>query len=209
MTGLIANQTYTGQSADYDGTTLTISGSSSESGVGQYLLTWTGTPDELTDAIYSAVINGYDVTYNNGADSWNNGGTGDNNVFSAITRDLLAGFNFGFINSETTSSLGVVGDLTSEQWMSLSYQDAFANAQTNADYYNVWAAAFAETFGDVYTFPFNDFLSGFAPEMNMNSGDTLTVTLLGYNAVPEPSSIVLLGIAAGLLCSSRRRNLRH
>jgi hypothetical protein len=30
----------------------------------------------------------------------------------------------------------------------------------------------------VYTFPFNDFLTGYAPELTTNDGDTLTVTLL-------------------------------
>ncbi len=105
--GLIATQTYTGTSVTFDGSILTITGTSNNSDVGAYTLTWSGNATALSNAIYPAVLNGYNVTYATGTVT--NGGTGDNNVFSAVTRDLLAGFSFGFINSANA------GNLTSQQ----------------------------------------------------------------------------------------------
>jgi len=205
LTGVIANQDYAGVTVTYNGAVLVITGSSSESTVGDYTLTWTGSSTDLTSAIYSAVIGGYGVVYDNGNGIITNGNTGDNNVFSAMTRDLLAGFNYGFINSSTTTGLGTIGDLTSQQWMTLSGSEAFKNAQPTDPFYNTWSAAFADTFTNVYTFPFNDFLAGFGPVIDVNTGDTLTVTLLGYNAVPEPSTCILVGLGITCILFSRRR----
>ena len=101
-----------------------------------------------------------------------NGNTGDNNVFSAISRDLLAGFAYGFAGSEK------YGTQNSSAWMKASATGVFSHIQPEYSYYNPWANAIAANFADVYTFPFNDFLSSWAPEINVNSGDTLTVTLL-------------------------------
>jgi hypothetical protein len=154
--------------------------------VGAYTLTWSGNAADLSNAIYAAVLNGYNVTYATG--NVTNGGTGDNNVFSTITRDLLVGFSYGFINSANA------GNMTSQQWMRLSNADAFANAQPDNPYYNQYAAAIAGTFSDVYSFPFNDYLSGFSPEMSVNTGDTLTITLL---PVPEPGTWALFALGVG------------
>lgn len=203
-TGPIATQTYTGSAVTWvGGTTLTMTGTASV--VDDYTITWTGSASDLSQSIYSAVLNNYQVVY--GPDSTTKtGNTGDNDVFSAITRDLLAGYNFGFINSNATSSLGTIGDLTSEQWMTLSYNNAFGNAQTDNPYYNQWAAAFASTFTDVYTFPFNDYLSGFSPEMSIGTGDTLTVTLLG--TVPEPSTVGLAILGTIIIACAAKRKYR-
>jgi hypothetical protein len=202
---LFTAQTYTGTTVTYANDTLTITGTSDNEDIGAYTLTWVGTPEELTQAIYAAVLGGYSVTYDGGTGTITNGNTGDNNVFSAITRDLLAGFSFGFINSDSQALGSAIGDLTSGQWMTLSYENAFLNAQTNQEYFNQWAAAFAEVFGDVYTFPFNDFFADFAPELNVNAGDTLTVTLLDYTAVPEPGTYALVGLGLGAILLMRRR----
>lgn len=43
----------------------------------------------------------------------------------------------------------------------------------------------------------------FTPELNVNVGDTLTVTLLDYNAVPEPGTYALVGLGAMLLLRRR------
>ncbi len=204
-----AQQTYTGTSVTYTGSattsgTLTITGTSSNSDIGAYTLTWTGTATDLSNAIYQAVLAGYSVTYLTG--SFSGGNTGDNDVFSAITRDLLAGYNFGFINSATEHNSETVGSLSSEEWMTLGYGYAFDHAQTNPLYYNQWAAAFADTFTDVYTFPFNDFFSGFSPTLAVNSGETLTITLL--NPVPEPSTFALVALGllgAGAMVRSRKK----
>lgn len=202
---LFTAQNYTGTNVTYAGNTLTITGTSDNANIGSYTLTWEGTPEELTQAIYAAVLGGYSVTYDNGQGTITNGNTGDNNVFSAITRDLLAGFSFGFINSDSQALGADIGDLTSAQWMTLSYSDAFLNAQSNPEYFNQWAAAFADVFGDVYTFPFNDFFANFTPELTVNSGDTLTVTLLDYSAVPEPGTYALVGLGLGAILLMRRR----
>lgn len=198
LTGLIANQTYTPRTATpvtYDGTTLTIKGTSTEASVGDFTMTATITPAEFSDSIYAAVIS-YSVTYaqNTGSPITIAGNTGDNNVFSAVSRDLLAGYSYGFINSTNA------GDMTSAEWQTLSNSDAFANAQPDNTYYNTWAAEIAGTFGDVYSFPFNDFLNDFSPELTTASGDTLTVTMLGVNPVPEPSTIAMLGLTGAACC---------
>jgi hypothetical protein len=206
--GPTATQTYTGSSVSFNGTTLIITGSSSDSSVGNYTITWSGAASDLSESIYAAVLSDYSVVWASGSKS--NGNTGDNDVFSTITRDLLAGYNYGFINSDAIPLAGgntAIGDLTSQQWMTLSGADGFTHAQPSNSYYNPWAAGIATTFTDVYSFPFNDYLSGFSPELTINTGDTLQIKLLGATAVPEPATVWMLSAGAALLLLKRRRDL--
>jgi len=119
--------------------------------------------------LYLAVMS---YSWSFGSTSNANGNTGDNNVFAAISRDLIAGFAFGFIGSNR------FGSQPSSAWMEASDTEVFNSIQPDNPYYNPWANAINACFSDVYTFPFNDYLKNFAPELVISVGDTLTVTLL-------------------------------
>ena len=165
-------QSYQSSSVSYDGTTLEIKGTTSE--LGKFSMTSKLSYGDLSNAIYLSVLNyawSYDGT--NGSGSNKNGNTGDNNVFSAISRDLLAGFAFGFIGSSA------YGTKPSSEWQSATTSNVYSGIQPNEPYYNQWANIINGCFNDVYTFPFNDYLSGYAPELPVSSGDTVTVTILG------------------------------
>ncbi|GAB3035726.1 hypothetical protein GCM10027285_18700 [Oleiagrimonas citrea] len=168
-------QTFQTTSVTYAGQTLEIKGTTSL--LGDFTMRSEMIWQTFNSVIYLAVMN-YSWSYaGNGGSipgaSDANGNTGDNNVFSAVSRDLMAGFAYGFVGSEK------YGAKDSSTWMQASATDVFSNIQPNQPFYNPWANAFVANFSDVYTFPFNDFLSGYAPEINVDSGDTLTVTLLG------------------------------
>ena len=119
--------------------------------------------------LYLAVMS---YSWSFGSTSNANGNTGDNNVFAAISRDLIAGFAFGFIGSKQ------FGSQPSSAWMEASDTEVFNSIQPDNPHYNPWANAINACFSDVYTFPFNDYLNNFAPELAISDGDTLTVTLL-------------------------------
>ena len=169
-------QTYQSTSVTYTGDTypkdLVIKGTTNV--LGDFTMTATmGFSLAFSNVIYYAVMS-YAWQYSgNGGGSNANGNTGDNNVFSAISRDLLAGFAFGFIGSTQW------GSQPSSAWMTASDTGVFSAIQPANPYYNPWANAINTCFPDVYGFPFNDFLGGnFAPTLITNLGDTLTVTLL-------------------------------
>jgi len=166
-------QNYQTSSVTYGGQTLKIQGTTSL--LGDFTMSSEMFWQQFNSVIYLSVMN-YSWSYAGqgkiaGASNLN-GNTGDNNVFSAISRDLLAGFAYGFAGSEK------YGTQNSSAWMKASATGVFSHIQPEHSYYNPWANAIAANFADVYTFPFNDFLNSHAPEINVNSGDTLTVTLL-------------------------------
>lgn len=160
-------QEYQSSSVTYDCKTLTIKGTTTV--LGDFTMTSAMDSDTFNSVIYLAVMN---YTWSYGSKSKSNGNTGDNNVFSAISRDLMAGFAYGFIGSKQ------FGSQPSSAWMGASDTEIFNAIQPKHPYYNPWANAINICFSDVYTFPFNDFLTGYAPELVTNDGDTLTVTLL-------------------------------
>jgi len=191
------NQDYTTSSISYDGSTLTINGSTTR--IFAFTLTAEISEESLSEKIYRAVID-YDYSYmetDGGSTTMGSGNTGSNDVLATVTRDLLAGFAFGFIGSDAE------GDMTSAEW-----QDAtgyFGDIQPDDPFYNEWAGIMNEYFSDVYTFPFSDFLSStvFTPTIQVEGDDTLTITLL---AVPEPARFLQLGVAV-LVLALRRRNI--
>jgi hypothetical protein len=166
-------QTYKTSSVTYAGQTLNIQGRTSL--LGHFTMSSEMFWQQFNSVIYLAVMN-YSWSYAGqgkiaGASNLN-GNTGDNNVFSAISRDLLAGFAYGFAGSKKC------GKQRSSAWMKASATGVFSHIQPKHSYYNPWANAIAANFADVYTFPFNDFLNSYAPEINVKCCDTLTVTLL-------------------------------
>lgn len=166
-------QSYQTSSVTYAGQTLHINGTSDL--LGSFTMSSNMVWQQFNSVIYLAVMSySWSYTGQGSVKSASNahGNTGDNNVFSAISRDLLAGFAFGFIGSQ------LYGTQDSSVWMNASATKLFNLIQPNHPFYNPWANAIATNFSDVYTFPFNDYLSSYAPEINVDSGDTLTVTLL-------------------------------
>lgn len=163
-------QSYTVSTLTYGGQTLNIAGTSTV--LGNFTMTSDMIFGDFSSAIYLAVMN-YAWSYTGaGGGSNANGNTGDNNVFSAISRDLMAGFAYGFIGSTQ------YGAQPSSAWEAAPANALFSSLQPVKPYYNPWANAIYRCFSDVYSFPFNDFLTGSAPELAVNNGDTLTVTLL-------------------------------
>ncbi len=166
-------QDYQATSVTYAGQTLTIAGTSSL--LGSFTMTSPMIWQQFNSVIYLAVMN-YAWSYAGSktipAASKANGNTGDNNVFSAVSRDLMAGFAYGFVGSAQ------YGAQPSSAWMAAPTTEVFSAIQPANAYYNPWANAIAAAFADVYTFPFNDFLASSVPELGVNDGDTLTVTLL-------------------------------
>ena len=164
-------QTYSVSSVTYNGLTLNITGTTNV--LGTFAMTATMVFADFSSVIYLAVMN-YEWSYDGqkGSASNSNGNTGDNNVFSAVSRDLMAGFNFGVIGSSQ------FGSQPSSACQQASSSEIFSAIQPNNPYYNPWANAISGCFSNVYSFPFNDFLSNFSPLLTTNDGDTLTVTLL-------------------------------
>lgn len=96
----------------------------------------------------------------------------DNNLYAAVYRDLMVGFNLGFI---------INGKIDNAQWSNL-------NPFPAGSVYNEYAMAITENYG-AYGFPFSDRYN----QVLANLGgkiDTLTITILKDNAVgyqPKPS----------------------
>ncbi|MBC2602262.1 PEP-CTERM sorting domain-containing protein [Puniceicoccus vermicola] len=207
-------QTYTVSSISYDATTgdLKIEGSSTDvntstTKIDSFTLTSNVDVEAFSESIYQAVLD-YDYSFKKTSGetaTTGSGNTGSNDVFATVTRDLLAGFSFGFIGSD------LYGDDTSEEWQKMTseyYGDLWSS---DKEFYNQWANVFQNYFDDVYTQQFSDFLanSDFTPTIQVGGGETLTVTLLDESSfIPEPASAGLLLGGVGILLTLRRRQRR-
>lgn len=110
----------------------------------------------------------------------------DNDVFAAIVRDFLVGFNCGFVLSEIKDELTgkFYGADSSQEWQNCDGSTLFYDLQNNAVpnpppyYYNSWANVIYQNFSNVYSFAFSDFIPAINPQLLVNSGDNLLVTIL-------------------------------
>ncbi len=109
----------------------------------------------------------------------------DNDVFAAIVRDFLAGFAFGFIRSKTIDAAtgNQYGADSSQDWQNCDGLTLFDDLQPIAItspyyYYNSWANVIYQNFSNVYSFAFTDFIPAINPQLLVNTGDTLLVTIL-------------------------------
>jgi hypothetical protein len=139
--------------------------------------------------IYIAQLNySWTIDYTIDGHSYNkkndNASVGDNDVFSAIVRDLLAGLSFGFIGSNVAVDDYVnYGDTSSSFWQGTSGYPLFSDLDPDGSdpsrpHYNPWADVFYKYFSHTYSFPFSDFIQALSPQLNINSGENLLVTIL-------------------------------
>ncbi len=112
---------------------------------------------------------------------------GFNDVYAAAVRDILGGFDLGFVGSTTKDALtGLeLGAETTNNWYvvqngtAANAANAFAAAQpTNPTFYDQYAAAVAAA-GDSYGFPFSDLFPG--PQVSLDNTDTTVITILPSN----------------------------
>jgi hypothetical protein len=156
----------------YDGSKLTISGTTNIGNEQKaFKMQSQLSIDDFSDAIYLATIN-----YSWELDSLvSNGNTGVNDVFSAISRDLLAGLAYGFAGSAD------YGAGSSFSWQRVSGTELFSDLQNQLNYYNPWADAFYKNFSRAYSLPFSDFVFNDAPLIDVSDGQTLQVTVLNMD----------------------------
>jgi hypothetical protein len=104
----------------------------------------------------------------------------DNDVYAAAVRDVLAGFNYGFIGSpETNPNTGKpFGAGPSENWYRPTAPPqslAFEAAQPGHDgFYNKYAAYLAKV-SDAYSFPFTDVCQ--APQASLDPSKIASMTI--------------------------------
>ncbi len=90
----------------------------------------------------------------------------DNDIYAAVYRDLVAGFNLGFVTAGTNNSSG--------WWTSAAFPaNAFAGT-----YYNAYAQAAASNYPGAYGFPFSDRYRQMLADLG-GQIDAMTVTIFG------------------------------
>lgn len=106
----------------------------------------------------------------------------NNDVYAAIYRDLIAGFDFGYVG-------GKYGDDSAMWYGTTPYHPPYACARRSNDgFYNQYAAVIAAN-SDAYGFPFSDRLQPVQAALNPGtSGDvaTLRITILPDDAMDAP-----------------------
>jgi hypothetical protein len=102
----------------------------------------------------------------------------DNDVYAAIYRDLVAGFDFGYVH-------GKYGNNSAGWYGTTPYHPPYACARTTHDgFYNKYAAIIAAS-SDAYGFPFSD--RNQPVQVALNSAvATLRITLLPDNVLDAP-----------------------
>jgi hypothetical protein len=102
-----------------------------------------------------------------------------NDVYAAAVRDILGGFDLGFVQSSAINpNTGEAFSATSTaSWYSpqLTDSDAYAYAQpTNNTYYDQYASILAQL-GNAYGFPFSDLVQG--AQLAPQDGDTIKIVI--------------------------------
>ncbi len=159
-----ASYSYSGQISSTGPTTLTgtLSTDGGAPSAGQNVVIQAA---DLISGIYTA-----NPPYTKGGAA---GAIGDNDVYSAIMRDLLSGFNGGYIG-------GTYGSLPSDQWWD---KPPFV-AQGNNQYYNQYAKAIQDD-SQAYGFPFSDRLRSQLAYFNQDTA-TLRITILPDDLLNAP-----------------------
>ncbi len=93
---------------------------------------------------------------------------GDNDIYAAVYRDLVTGFNLGFVKTGANDSTG--------WWQSTPFQGTS---------YNWYAKVIADNYPGAYGFPFTDRYTHILADLG-GMIDTMTITILGDNTSPAP-----------------------
>lgn len=179
------------------------------------------TSDFLTNFIYQQSLTGNGISTT--LLGWDDLNTLFSSAFvSAALQEKVAGdFSQGILTG-LVDSVGA-GNKSSYEWWTQESQNAYANAQSNPDFYSQWANEIyinspgADTsaesgpfsFGSVYGSPFDDRFNSQLLSPNSNTTE-MKITLLpdgDLSVVPEPgtSGLILVGLATTLWGLRRRR----
>jgi hypothetical protein len=97
----------------------------------------------------------------------------DNDIYAAVYRDLVAGFNLGFVQQGANASSG--------WWTS----PAFPSSSFQGTYYNAYAKAIADNYPGAYGFPFSDRYRQVLADLG-GLVDAVTIEIVGDSAVVPP-----------------------
>ncbi|WP_269542738.1 hypothetical protein [Cerasicoccus fimbriatus] len=103
-----------------------------------------------------------------------------NSVYGAMTRDVLAALNFGYVN-------GIYGEEGPNWYGTAPTAAPFGLARkTNDGHYNPWAATIFNH-SDAYSFAFSDRGGGPSPLMVLQAGQILRITILPDDRLDSPT----------------------
>lgn len=132
------------------------------------------------------------------------GTIGENNVYSSVVRDIVAGYNFGFVGSTAINPKTgqAYRDGSTKDWYfpPVPEAKAFSYAQPDNEYYNQYASVIASV-SDSYGFPFSDLLGKTFVDLNPSRTSNITITILSDtlssdtdapSPVPLPAGALLL-----------------
>jgi hypothetical protein len=94
----------------------------------------------------------------------------DNDIYAAVYRDLVAGFNLGFVQAGTAND-------SSKWWTS----QPFPPSSFTGTYYNAYAKAIATSYPGAYGFPFSDRYRQVLADLG-GMVDAMTITVLADSA---------------------------
>ena len=113
---------------------------------------------------------------------------GQNDVYSAVVRDLLTGYALGFVNSATADAqhgnTAFKDEISSNWWSS---PNAFSFLQSNPANYDQYAA-YLQTISNAYGYPFSDRWQTVQVSINPANVGTMELDVLPDTA-PAPSAV--------------------
>lgn len=178
---------------------------------------------------------GYKYTYDGGATWLDTGLAGpQNNVFTWLSGDLLAGMNIGTVGSDKLFSGTInghtytnvkVGEIASQDWFWMGkalaaegqsvYDFYYSALQDSPDFYNAYSAALYKL-SDAYGFAYGERIQGGSVAVSWNASqpdpvDTIVITILPdvTLAAPEPGTASLLLVSLGGWVMARRQRRRE
>jgi hypothetical protein len=166
---------------NYSGTfgsdgTITLSGTMSE------VANPNSQPLTIHGASLASAINTNNGPYSVATATNNPQQVSNNDIYAAIYRDLVAGFDFGYVG-------GKYGENSANWYSTTPYNPPYACARkTNDGYYNKYAAIIAAN-SDAYGFPFSDRLQPVQVALNPGSASdvaTLRITILPDDMLDAP-----------------------
>lgn len=124
--------------------------------------------------------------------------------------EITTAILMGFLGNTTSVNGTPLDTLASEDWWKLDPMQAFDDIQSDPDNYNQWADVIYDASNNgVYSIPFSDRL-GTGPLVNtvQFQGHNIDRWIVGFgDPIPEPTTLVLIGVGSVLVLGRRRRNM--